>query len=380
MEFFIETKELQKIVKQLGVTSKTNTTENPGRILIEVTEEKGVVFTSVNFTNSLVIKSEKSTIKEYGAVAILYSKLKLFVLSFNALNEESNEGVENFHFVLKKNNLFVKVKNKNSNGKISRGSLKFETFKTYTIPKPPEFEKSTFILNSDILKLAIDKVIYAINPNEARKNLKGMFLSIDEEFISFVGTDGLKLSEYTIKNNSNIEPASYIIQQEYISGLRHLISDNIQIFFEIRSGKIIVQVNNLEYTGSLIVGQEYPDYKAVLDKYTDSFTVNKKILLNNLRPFMNVLNTEDNNRLCIRINNKKINFYNESLEFVYDEEFDEEKELSIDVNGSFLMQSLNAMYDDSLLIKFSDSNGCLIMDSANFEDQKSLITPIALRD
>ena len=377
MEFLIETQEIQRIVNQLGTTAKANATDNSGRVLIEVSKDFGVVFTAVNPSTAITIVAENTTIKGEGSTAVLYSKLKAFISSFSPWDDE--QGTKEFHFKLTPKAVTINVKNTHFGGKVSTGRLRMDIFQAYTIQKPAAFGEATFILNSDVIKSAANKIMYAINPNEARKQLRGMYLSFDEEYLTFAGTDGLKLSEYKVKNPSNTKEGGYILSYDYVMGLRRLIAKETQIFFEIKEGKIISKIDNVVYTGRLLIGLEYPLYEEEFTKYSDKLTINKDVLLNVIRPFMSVLNPEDNNRVCLRINDKQMTLFNDYAKFTCEEEVNFTKNLSVDINGSFMAQTVDAINDDKVVLKFSNDKGCLIFDSGTFEDQKALITPIAQR-
>ncbi len=70
---------------------------------------------------------------------------------------------------------------------------------------------------------------------------------------------------------------------------------------------------------------------------------------------------------------------NEAASFEYDEEVNFDGDYVIDVNGMFMIQTVDVIKDDQILIKFSNDKGVIILDSGNFEDQKALITPIRRR-
>jgi DNA polymerase III sliding clamp (beta) subunit (PCNA family) len=377
MEFFIETQTLQKIVNQLGVSAKANATDNSGRILIEVSKAEGVLFTVVSPTTSLVVTADKVDIVEEGSVAVLYSKLKSFIGPFIAWDSET--GTKGFQFILNDTGLTVKVKTVHIGGKTSTGKVKFDTFQTYTIAKPTPFNETTFALNSGVLKAAIGKVLYSINPMESRIPLRGMCLTFSKDSIAFAGTDGMRLSEYLTENVNKTKEGSYIISHDYIMGIRRLISEETQIAFEINGGKIITKFDNVVYWGRLIVGHEYPVYEKEFAKFNHTLLINKEVLMNSLRPFMGILNSEDHNRLTLDINDRKLTLYNDYANFVCAEELDVDASFSIDLNGVFMAQTIDAINDDKLLLKFSNAKGSLIIDGGTFGEQKALVTYIEKR-
>ena len=108
-------------------------------------------------------------------------------------------------------------------------------------------------------------------------------------------------------------------------------------------------------------------------------TLDKDVLMDSIRPLRDILNPDDNNRLTFEIKGGKMAFYNDDARFSYGETVDFDGEFVIDVNGVFMIDTLEAINDDRVLIKFSDENGVLNFDSKNYEDQKALITPIRRR-
>jgi DNA polymerase III sliding clamp (beta) subunit (PCNA family) len=379
MEFSIETAALQQAVKVLSVVTRVNTTDPEGRILIQTNDDNTVSFITNNNSLALSIDTEKVTIKNQGAVSILYSKIKSFVGSFTAWNGEY--GAKEFTLKESRNKLHIKVDNVFENGKNSSGNLHLEVYPTIMIQQPKPFGDATFILNSDIFKVAVGKVIYAIDPGEVRQNIQGMYVNFDKDNIYFTGTNGLMLSEYAVKNVSDIKEGGYIFKYDFIMALRRMLVDETQVFFEVEDRVVRAKFDSVCLSGRLVIGQEYPEYKSLFDKYEYSVIINRDVFINSLIPFMDVLNNDDNNRLTFSIINSRLSLKNDYADFLYNEDvpFDEVPSFIIDINGLFMKQTVEAIKDDDLLIKFSDEAGCLIFDSGNFQDQKALITPIKQR-
>jgi DNA polymerase III sliding clamp (beta) subunit (PCNA family) len=66
---------------------------------------------------------------------------------------------------------------------------------------------------------------------------------------------------------------------------------------------------------------------------------------------------------------------------VFESELDIAKGLnfSIDINGKYLIQTIDSISDNDIIFKFSDSDGFAIFDSKNFMNQKSLVSSIRKR-
>lgn len=373
MKFKIETKTLQKIIKNLGVTAKVNTLDSSGRMLIETKDDK-LVFLANNSSTAIQIETGEVIIEEPGSLSILYGEINSFISKFSPWDGE--HGVKEFNFSFQNDEALIKVKNVHPTGKVSRGRLKLTYYPDYLVAKPIHIDNPTFILNSTIFKDAVSKVIYAIDPNDNRKFIQGMSVKFNENYIYFAGTDGKMLSEYKINNVSNYKEGAFTLTHSFVMGLRRALGDETQLHFDVADGRIKVTFDNVLFWGRTVVGHKYPDYNEDLTKYTHTVTVAKDILMSSLYPMADVLDEDDNKRLSISINNDTLTIFNKDAEFVYEQAVEYTGDFVVDVNGSFMLQTIEAIKDDKLLMKFSNADGYLIFDSGNFENQKALITPI----
>ena len=338
MKFKIETAALQDAVRALSIVTKANTTDPEGRVLIR-TNEGSVSFISNNNSTAISIDIEKVTVEEEGSVSILFSKIRSFISSFSAWSGDF--GAKEFVLTEKDNKLGIKVNNVFENGKKSNGSLNIELYPTIMVIPPDPIKEPNFIISTETYKMAVTKVIYAVDPGEIRQNIQGMYLYFDEDYIYFTGTNGFMLSEYKAKNTSNIKSGGYILKHDFIMALRRAIVDESQIFFEITERTVKARIDNITLSGRLIIGEEYPEYKHLFEKFDHSITVNKDILMSSLMPFMDVLETEDNKRITLSIGDNKLNLKNDYAEFSYDEDIDfKNGAFEIDVNCSFMKQTV----------------------------------------
>lgn len=379
MDFTIVADELQKIMKMMVVTARANALDATGRVLIEAKENNEVVFLANNTTTALVINTDKVEVSQPGVVSIAYSKIKSFVSSFSPWNGVS--GVKEFRFAGTDKYLNVTLNNFYENGKTSKGKLKLTCFNPSMISRPNEFEEPDFILNSTIFRAASNKVLYAIDPNRDSifGALQGMNMSFDKENIYFAGSNGVVLSEYKVNNVSEMNEGNITFQYEFIMGLRRLLVDDIQLFWQIKNGKVAVNFENITFYGRLLVGQEYPKYKEAFENYTDQIYIRKDVLLDSLSPFQEVLDPEDNFRLTFEIKDKIIKIYNEQADVEVEQDEIGGLDFSIDANGKLFIQTVDAIQDDFIFIKFSNEDGSLIFDAKTYEDQKALLNSLRKR-
>jgi DNA polymerase III sliding clamp (beta) subunit (PCNA family) len=379
MEFTVSTDSLQRAIKVLGVVVRANALDATGRVLIEA-KDGTVAFMSNNGSTALSFVANDVEIVEEGVVAITYSKIKSFVTSFRPWDGES--GAKSFHLVADDRNTKIVVDNVYATGKSAKGELSLTNFNPALITRPPEFEEESFSLNSTIFRAATAKVMYAINPQTDfnQPALQGMNIHFDDDSIFFAGSDGVVLSEYQVKNVSDKVEGNITLQYDFIMGLRRLLSDDINLSWEVKGNRVSIKFDEVIYTGRRIIGHEFPDYKPALEDYIDHINLNKEFLMSSLYPFSDVLDPEDNFRLTFEIKDKMLRIFNTQAKVESEQDnIVGGLDYSVDLNGKHMIQTIEAIKDDNILFKFGGEQDFAIFDSSHFEDQKALISSIKKR-
>lgn len=382
MDFKIETMEMQYVSKMLGLVAAQGTTEPSGRVLIETTDDGKVVFIANNYEKEIAVTytTDKVLINTAGSMSIPYKNIKSFVASFVPWVEDDGvgHGTKEFRLFKKDSSIFITASSKYQNGKRSTGKLKLNSFDPFDMFKPISFSAPTFVLNGGIFRTAVDKVSYSIDPNETREFIQGMNIDFQSEDICFVGCNGLLLSTYKIKNISKLNEVNHVLKPAFVNCVRRIITDESQIFFDIDDDRVIAKFDDVEVHGRTVVGSQYPDYASAFKTVTNSISVDKEILWNNILPIKDSLDSDDNNRLTMEIKDGNMRVYNDFADFDCGD-VSYEGEFVADVNGEFVLQTLKSIKDDKITIEFSNEDGCIVFDSANFNDQAALVTPVRRR-
>jgi DNA polymerase III sliding clamp (beta) subunit (PCNA family) len=381
MEFKIETSELKYVIKLLSAAVVPSTTDGPGRILIAASQE-GVLFLVNNNSVAIEYLSTTADVKTEGKTAIIFSKLQSFILPFNNWNDKFGSKETKFKIKQKglEKSVFVYVDNVLEDGTNFDGELKLSIWDTYSIQRPKPFNKANFILNCGLMKSAVAKVLYAVNPDEVREYLQNVKVEFKDDVITFVGTNGVSLSEYEMPNLSSEKNNSFILKYDLMSALEKTLPlDDTQLFIEVTPNRIKAKFNDILIEGSQVIGREYPPHKTALSAFSDFLKLNKKSLLNVLVPAQGILDSDDHFRLTIEVKDGKLNLYNDNVKFKSSMDLAFDGDFVIDVNGQLVKKAIESIIDDEVLMKFSNATGVLIFDSANYENQKSLITPIRRR-
>jgi DNA polymerase III sliding clamp (beta) subunit (PCNA family) len=374
MEFRINTVELQRAIRLLGVSAKPNSDDISERISIEAENDK-VKFLTTNTLTSIEVESPAEVLSP-GESVIKYGKIVSFVTSYNPWSD--TYGAKDFLIKDTKKGITISVDNIYEDGKVSKGLLKLATLDSYRTPKPRAFENDSFILNSGIFKSAISKVVYAVGHNQTQKTvLQGMFIQFDKDSIYFAGANGRLLSEYKISNPSSMKEGHFIFRHDGVMALKRALGEETQMFWDVTSDKQIkVRFDNVCFWGRKIVGHEFPVYRNIFDTFENKIVVEKKKIISSIYPMLDVLDDTDNNRLSIEIKDGELSFYCPSASITCDTDIDFKDNFKIDINGRFLKETIEPIADDIILIKFSSASSPLIFDSANFENQKAAIMPV----
>ena len=376
MEFSIGVDELQYVVKLFGKIAKRNTEDPTGQINIEITKE-GVKFLSNNSSIVIEYVSKQCNIKEQGNASVVFNKLFSFVTPFTFWN--GSFGSKEVLIKSTDKAVYVSIDVTFEDGSFSKNKIKLELHNPFGVLKPDVFGQSTFTMNSAIMRTAINKVIYAISPNEVRSAIQNMKIDFDEDCIRFVGTNGIQLSEYKVQNNTDYI-GGFSVRYDFMSVLRVILpNDDTQLFIEISERKIRAKFGNVYIEGRMDLGHNYPEYRPTLEAFSNIMSLDKKIILSSITPIQEILDSDDYNRITVEVKDKKLQIYSDTSHFIYSKDVDFDGEYIVDVNGQILKKTIESISDEELILKFSDSNGVLIFDSKSQSNQSSLMTPVRRR-
>jgi DNA polymerase III sliding clamp (beta) subunit (PCNA family) len=305
---------------------------------------------------------------------IRFRDIKGYVTKFVPLMDDY--GTKNFHFVVEDGKGLIKTKTQFQSSKPSYRKLKFQTFKD-NFPSAKSFDDPDVILNSVILKKGINRVLHCVNPNEVRRALTGVNVTIDAGRVVFAGANGVKLAEFGFNTAADIERKSYILSYGLASILRAILDDDAQVFIKFEGRYTYVKSNNVYIVGGLIINESYPDYKPMFE-LTHVLRIPRLDFSDTVNTIMDVLDPEDNRRLSVMFAGNSLTLKNDLVETTQEFEEPFAHELDVDVNGEYLDSILKDFSGTMLDVHFTPGNNYIVFKGED-ENHTALLSIVTRR-
>ncbi len=291
-------------------------------------------------------------------------------------------------------NNITTVKENSSNYKILGFSA--EEFSTF-----PEIKiKAKTKINQKLFKETIQQVIFATSRDENRNFLNGALFKIIDNKIDVVTTDSHRLSLKNIKptsiENPLTEGVEAIIPYRALSELSRLLSDNKEVFTELRIGeKQIIfilfpdgQKNSIRIYSRLIEGQ-FPDYHQIVP---NSFKTEIKVNTEDFRDKMERISLfvrEGLNTVKIEAVNKEEKQKEERCEIILKAEspstgeasekiscLKKGEDITITFNADYVLDVLRIIKKENTIIKMNDPLNPVIITPDEDKDYTYILMPV----
>jgi DNA polymerase III sliding clamp (beta) subunit (PCNA family) len=373
MEFKIEVSELQSILAKLAIVSKPSD-EDMGSMIVVEGNDAGLSFKSAVGRLTLIISAEKFEMISKGIFLFRLTDLKAYAQKF--VSFVGDYGTKDFHFIEGDSDCLVKSVTYFPSEKPSYRKLKLPIFHL-DFPAIKPFDDPLLIINSSILKKGLNRVLHCINPGEVRRAMTGANITIMTDKIIFAGTNGVKLAEFSLPINADIDNKSYLFTYGLAAAMRSVLDDDAQVFMKFEGDRAFIRSNNIYLIGPILLGEKFPDYKALF-KLEKTIKVPRLDFYDSIHTVMDVLDPEDNHRLSITFSGNDMLLKNDKSECkqTFDNSFDT---LDIDVNGLFLDALLTNILGDNLEIYFKEGNNYIVFKSIENPDHTALITTVKRR-
>ncbi len=266
------------------------------------------------------------------------------------------------------------------------GKYKLTGHKSDEFPEKPVLEDSTtMVLNSDVLKTAFHKTLFATGNDELRPVMSGVFCELSTDDFTFVATDAHKLVKYKRYDAKADQAASFILPKKPLNQMKNVLPADVDVKLEYDKTNAQFEYENVKLICRLIDGK-YPNYDAVIPKE------NPNVLTVDRHPFINALKrvslyaNQSTNQVRLKIGGKELVLSSEDIDYANEAKERltcsyEGEDMEIGFNSRFLLDMLNNLESEQIQIEMSAPNraGILLpIDDNKDEDILMLVMPVML--
>lgn len=255
---------------------------------------------------------------------------------------------------------------------------------------PYEVGKGATSFPKDIIIDSLTSVLFAASSDETRPVLTGVLLIFEPGKLTFVATDGFRLSKKQInikslKNSTNLK--SLILPKNSLSELSRLSGEAEEIKLSIKEGEsqVIFGVGDSVLSSRIIDG-EFPDFEKIIPKETIcKIALDREELLRAVK-LASVFARDAANVVKIEVRKDTVDVSAESSQSgSQDMQVDakvngDSKDLKIAFNYRFLEDFLNAVGGEEVHIELGSSNSPGVFTDPKDSNFLHLIMPVRIQD
>lgn len=220
-------------------------------------------------------------------------------------------------------------------------------------------DKKEIEFDVDTLVAGINKTIFATADDELRPVMNGVFINIQPDATTFVGTDAHKLVRYTAEAQSQIA-SSFILPKKPANLLKSVLlkeDDAIKVSFDNKN--VIFELTSHTLVCRLIEGN-YPNYNAVIPTNNPNKALIDRIELLNGIKRVAVCSNQATNLIRMDVANNTVNLTAQDLDFSVSAKeslscsYDGEP-ITIGFKSTFLVEILANTETPTVQIELADS-------------------------
>ena len=259
----------------------------------------------------------------------------------------------------------------------------------YPEAKSLSSEAMTFNIASELFLKGLTQSFFATADDELRPVMNGIYLDLTQSSITFVASDGHKLSRFTSSGSGvDSERAGLIMPKKPSLILRNLLSkDSDMVTVSFDSSNAYIVFAHFTMVCRLIEGR-YPNYNAVIpQQHPFEAVINRIDLLSAVRRVA-VFSKNASNPLRFQIKSEHIRIstqdvdYSTAAEEIIECQYNGDPVL-IGFKGTFLIDILSNLSCEEVLLQFADMSRAALLLPTEQEEQEDLLIllmPVAVAD
>lgn len=253
---------------------------------------------------------------------------------------------------------------------------------------PQPAKKKKIILKQELLKELSHKILFSASQDETRPTLTGILVLLKKELVTFVATDGFRLSLMTKKGVIVEEEDEILLPAKILLEASRVVADfgqeEKQLSLEIikESNQVIFWGEEFSLFGRIIEGK-FPPYEKIIPKsFVSEAVVDKESLLDSVK-IASIFARDAANLLKIKTGKKLINVSanapqtGENTNEVEAQTEGEETEIAF--NSRYLLDFLNNTEEEQVRIQFSGALNPAVFKGKKDEEFFHIIMPVRVQ-
>src|SRR5438093_1380926 len=347
MQFVVARGVLQKEVAFVQVVvERKNTIPVLANILIESAGEYSIRISGTDLDVTIRCDADAQEISSQGAMCIQARKL------FDIARLLPDAPVK-FH---KEENEWVTVE-------CDQSKFRLPGISKDTFPELPGFKSTPLKLPAALIKLLIDRTIFAITQEEGRYTLSGAKFEIDKQSVKMVTTDGHRLAFVSTSDfvkDAKGEGLDVLIPRKTLSELTKLSSDfEGEISLGADENHVYFQIGSRLLISRMLSGQ-FPNYEMVMPKNNDQAAVFDTIALNQAVRRVALMADDRSHAIRLHLSKEQLLISSQNAEEGEARETVETSfvgdETEIGFNAQYLQDFLNVVGSEQVNFEFKDGN------------------------
>jgi len=345
MQFVIARSALQKELAFVqGVVERKNTIPVLANILIESAGEDSIRISGTDLDVTIRCDADAEEIKSQGAICVQARKLfdiaRLLPDAPVSFRKEENE--------------WVTVE-------CDRSKFRLPGISKETFPELPGFKSTPLKLPASLLKLLIDRTIFAITQEEGRYTLSGAKFELNDKSVKMVTTDGHRLA-YVATNDvgEGKGELDVLIPRKTLAELTKLTSDfDGDISLGADENHVYFQVGSRLLISRMLSGQ-FPNYEMVMPKNNDRSATFDTTALNQAIRRVALMADDRSHAIRFHLSKEQLLISSQNAEEgeareTLETDFSGE-DTDIGFNAQYLQDFLNVVGSEKIAFEFKDGN------------------------
>ena len=345
MQFVIARSALQKELAFVqGVVERKNTIPVLANILIESAGEDSIRISGTDLDVTIRCDADAEEIKSQGAICVQARKLfdiaRLLPDAPVSFRKEENE--------------WVTVE-------CDRSKFRLPGISKETFPELPGFKSTPLKLPASLLKLLIDRTIFAITQEEGRYTLSGAKFELNDKSVKMVTTDGHRLA-YVATNDvgDGQGELDVLIPRKTLAELTKLTSDfDGDISLGADENHVYFQVGSRLLISRMLSGQ-FPNYEMVMPKNNDRSATFDTTALNQAIRRVALMADDRSHAIRFHLSKEQLLISSQNAEEgeareTLETDFSGE-DTDIGFNAQYLQDFLNVVGSEKIAFEFKDGN------------------------